>query len=216
MSQGGANSSAASSTGSVSSLTGNSGGKVTGDSSGNINVVGAGVITVVGTTNTETVQIVSGSSGQILTAVTSGNATWTTATYPSTAGTSGNVLTSDGTNWISSTPGGSSETFTVITANQSIVVNNGYICNGSGTVVLTLPTTAAVGTIFEVTGMNNNTGWKIAQNAGQQIFFGTVSTTSGTNGYLESAHTYDAIRLVCNVANTSWIVLSSFGNITYN
>ncbi|MCF1193365.1 hypothetical protein LRR18_17380, partial [Mangrovimonas sp. AS39] len=39
-----------------------------------------------------------GSTSQILT-ITAGIPAWTTATYPSTAGTSGNVLTSDGTNW---------------------------------------------------------------------------------------------------------------------
>tara|TARA_R110000868_G_scaffold311445_2_gene572459 strand:- start:433 stop:657 length:225 start_codon:yes stop_codon:yes gene_type:complete len=29
---------------------------------------------------------------------------WSTATYPATAGTAGNVLTSDGTNWASTAP----------------------------------------------------------------------------------------------------------------
>ncbi|NTW32880.1 MAG: hypothetical protein HGB12_09680 [Bacteroidetes bacterium] len=47
-----------------------------------------------------------GSSGQILTN-NSGTPVWTTATYPNAAGTSGNVLTSDGTNWTSVTPSGS-------------------------------------------------------------------------------------------------------------
>jgi hypothetical protein len=48
-----------------------------------------------------------GSAGQI---VRSGGASadpsWSTATYPATAGSSGNVLTSDGTNWVSSAPTG--------------------------------------------------------------------------------------------------------------
>lgn len=45
-------------------------------------------------------------TGQILRADGT-NWVGTTATYPDTAGTSGNVLTSDGTNWVSSTaPGG--------------------------------------------------------------------------------------------------------------
>lgn len=41
-------------------------------------------------------------AGQILRSGASSAPSWSTATYPSTAGTSGNVLTSDGTNWISS------------------------------------------------------------------------------------------------------------------
>lgn len=46
-------------------------------------------------------------TGQIFRANASDQPAWSTATYPDTAGTSGNVLTSDGTNWISSAaPGG--------------------------------------------------------------------------------------------------------------
>lgn len=57
-----------------------------------------------------------GSAGQIL---RSGGAaadpSYSTATYPSTAGTSGNVLTSDGTNWISSAPAGGSASLNYVT-----------------------------------------------------------------------------------------------------
>ena len=42
-------------------------------------------------------------AGQILRSGATAAPTWSTATYPATAGTSGNVLTSDGTNWASST-----------------------------------------------------------------------------------------------------------------
>lgn len=41
-------------------------------------------------------------AGQIVRSGASAAPTWSTATYPATAGTSGNVLTSDGTNWVSS------------------------------------------------------------------------------------------------------------------
>lgn len=40
-------------------------------------------------------------AGQILRSGATAAPTWSTATYPATAGTSGNVLTSDGTNWTS-------------------------------------------------------------------------------------------------------------------
>lgn len=43
-------------------------------------------------------------AGQILQSGASTTPSWSTATYPSTAGTSGNVLTSNGTNWVSSAP----------------------------------------------------------------------------------------------------------------
>lgn len=46
-----------------------------------------------------------GNNGQILRDNSAPNqSSWTTATYPSTAGTSGNLLTSDGTNFVSTTP----------------------------------------------------------------------------------------------------------------
>jgi len=50
--------------------------------------------------------LAAGTTGQVLQASTAGTPAWSTATYPATAGTSGNVLTSDGTNFISSTPVG--------------------------------------------------------------------------------------------------------------
>lgn len=48
-------------------------------------------------------------AGQIIRSGASTTPSWSTATYPATAGTSGNVLTSDGTNWTSAAPSGASE-----------------------------------------------------------------------------------------------------------
>lgn len=105
-------------------------------------------------------------------------------------------------------------TWNVVTgASATAVAYNGYIANNAGTVTITLPALAAVGAVFEVTGMNNATGWKLAVASGQTINFGTSATTI-TTGYLQSTNIYDAVRLVCNVANTSFIVLSSIGNVT--
>jgi hypothetical protein len=131
-------------------------------------------------------------------------------------GSSGNVLTSNGAGalptWQAAASGGM--TWSVITMSQNAAVNNGYICNEASLLTLTLPTTAAVGTMIGVSGMNIALGWTVAQNASQQIFFGTSTTTSGTGGSLSSTNIYDSLTMVCNVANTSWIVLSSIGNIT--
>lgn len=130
-------------------------------------------------------------------------------------GTSGQVLVSAGASalpvW---TTVGNTITWSVITADQSAAVNNGYICNKGSLLTLTLPTTSAVGSIIEVTGMNIALGWKIAQNANQIIHFGNVNTTTGVGGSLASTLTYDGVRIVCNVANLEWIVLSAQGNIT--
>ncbi len=98
-------------------------------------------------------------------------------------------------------------------SSQAMTPNTGYIANDSTLVTLTLPSTAAQGTILEVSG-NGSGGWLIAQNAGQQINFGIDSTTVGTGGSLASTQRYNAIRLLCVAANTTWNVLSSQGNIT--
>lgn len=130
-----------------------------------------------------------------------------------TAGTGITIANGAGTITISGTGGGL--TWTVVTGTtQAAAVNNGYIANNAGTVTVTLPATSAVGSVVAVTGINNDTGWVIAQNGGNQIFFGTSSTTAGAGGSLASTHTFDSVHLLCTAANTNWTVLNAFGNIT--
>ncbi|VVC75996.1 hypothetical protein AQUSIP_12970 [Aquicella siphonis] len=97
---------------------------------------------------------------------------------------------------------------------QAAAVNNGYIANNAGLVTITLPSTAAVGSVFHIVGLGAG-GWKLAQNASQLINFGSVVTTTGTSGYLQSTDVSDSVYLVCVVANTTFKVLSAIGNITY-
>lgn len=107
-------------------------------------------------------------------------------------------------------------TWSEITADTTGAVNTGYIINhASNRVVLTLPTTAAVGDIVRIAGKGAG-GWKVAQNGSEKIHFGSVVTTTGTGGYLQSSQTHDAVELLCIVADTEWLVISSVGNITYN
>jgi hypothetical protein len=131
-------------------------------------------------------------------------------------GSSGNILTSDGTNWTSAapTPAGALPWTVVTGTTQAGAVNNGYIANNAGLVTVTLPATSAVGDIMAVTGINNATGWKIAQNAGNTIYFGSSTTTPGTGGSLASIATRDTVYLLCVTANATWNVLSSVGNLT--
>jgi hypothetical protein len=125
---------------------------------------------------------------------------------------SGAITITNGAGTITISGGGTS--WKAITVNQNIVNYEGYICNKAGLLTLTLPATAAVGTFFEVTGINTDVGWRVAQGAGQQIHFGSSSTTAGAGGYLESLHKRDSVKLVCVVADTEWNVISSINNIT--
>ncbi len=96
---------------------------------------------------------------------------------------------------------------------QSAAVNNGYITNNAGLVIVTIPDTATLGSVVRITGKGAG-GWKLAQNSGETIHFGNTDTTTGVGGSLASTNRYDTVELVCITANTDWVVVSSVGNIT--
>lgn len=96
---------------------------------------------------------------------------------------------------------------------QAMAINNGYSANNAGLVTLTLPSSAVFGSRVRVAGYGAG-GWKIAQNAGQTIHFNSSNTTTGAGGSISSTNRYNAIELLCSVATTDWVVLSSSGNFT--
>lgn len=96
---------------------------------------------------------------------------------------------------------------------SNMAVSNGYIANNGSLVTLTLPATAALGSVIEVSGKGAG-GWSIAQNSGQTIHYGASNTTTGVGGSLASTLQYDTVRLLCTTANTDFVVLSSVGNLT--
>ena len=179
---------------------------------------GAKTITLGSTNTTSTTNLQSGSGGIKIPAFAEGAlVTSSTGVISTVTGTAGFVLTANaaGTAPSFQAASGSGFTWSVITANQTAAINNGYICNKAGTLALALPAVSATGSVIEVTGINTATGWQITQAAGQQIHFGAADTTSGATGSLTSTAIRDSIRLVCVVANLEWNVLSSIGNITY-
>lgn len=129
-----------------------------------------------------------------------------------TAGTGITITNGAGSITIAGSGGGL--TWTDVTGTtQAMAVNSGYTANNAGLVTLTLPTTAAYGTVMAVVGKGTGL-WKIAQNASQIIHFGFTTTTTGTGGSLASTLQYDVIYLLCTVANLEFTVLQSIGNIT--
>ena len=136
-----------------------------------------------------------------------------------TAGTNISISNGAGTITVNAT-GSAAFTWNDVTGTSaSMAVNNGYVADNAGLVTLTLPSTAAFGSIIEVTGGTSGLSsgsWKIAQNSGQTIHFGNVNTTTGAGGSLQATAQYDSIRLLCNKANTDFVVLpGTQGNITY-
>lgn len=148
-------------------------------------------VVISNTTTTGALASLALTSGQV---VIGGSTTPAAATL--TAGTGVSIV--NGNNSITINSSGGGLTWNTVTGTaQTAAVNNGYIANNAGLVTITLPATSAVGDTIAVTGINNATGWKIAQNVGNQIFFGTSSTTSGTGGSLASTATRDTVHLVC-------------------
>lgn len=154
---------------------------------GVFNIVGTGSITSVGSANTETIQLTgltnhslligagtatitklgpTATAGQILqSAGSSADPAFSTATYPSTAGTSGKILISDGTNIISSTPtypNSASSTGTILRANGTNWVAT----------TATYPTTTTINQILYSSAANVISGLVTANSA-------FLTTTSG-------------------------------------
>lgn len=103
--------------------------------------------------------------------------------------------------------------YTEITGtSQTLAPDNAYGTNNAALVTCTLPTTAAIGTVIELTGIGAG-GWRVAQNANQIIHFGNLSSTTGITGSISSLHRRDTIQLKCVVTNTEWNVCSSIGNL---
>ena len=137
--------------------------------------------------------------------------------FPTADGTADQVQKTDGSGVVTWEDGGAGGlTWTVVTADASFTGDTGTIANKAGLLTRILPATGVLGEVIRITGINTDLGWKIAQNANQQIHFGNNSTTSGVGGSLASANKRDSVELVCIVegASSEYNVISSQGNIT--
>ena len=102
----------------------------------------------------------------------------------------------------------------VVSTPINLVQDVNYVTNnGAALTQFTLPLIASFGTIIEISGKSSG-GWAIAQNAGQTINFGNITTTSGIGGSLASTNQYDYVKIVCVTANTIWNIIGSIGIIT--
>lgn len=115
-------------------------------------------------TSTTTTNIAGGAAGQLPRQTGAGTTGFTTATYPATAGTSGNVLTSDGTNFVSSAP--ASVNFPTLIVSKSGGQN---LTSGGGPEVITWGT----------------------PDVANGISFATDVATVGSNGYYRADVSFD-------------------------
>ncbi len=149
-----------------------------------------------------------------------------TATPPSAGqipiGTSGNVYTpaainsgtgivvanGSGSITVSATGGGLGFA-TISGTTQTAAVLTRYLALNSGQTTLTLPAVYAVGDIVALIGSTANTGgWVIQASSGDTVRVNN-STTSAGGTVTCTAVAGQCIELVCDVANTSWVMTST-------
>ncbi len=135
------------------------------------------------------------------------------------AGTAGWILTSNGPSSVPTFQ--ASPVVLYITWNDqttstvTMSVNNGYVMDaGASLITATLPASALLGSTLTIQGFGLG-GWTIAQNAGQTIRFGAISTTTGVSGSISSNNRYDSLTLVCVKADTDFAVMASVGNLSW-
>jgi hypothetical protein len=139
----------------------------------------------------------------------------TTASDPTaaaiSAGTGISVTSVTGSITIAATGVGSLTWNDVPGTTQAAAVNQGYIISNAGQTTVTIPATAAEGSVFAISG-KGAAGWILQMNTGQTCHFGNVATTSA--GSLTSTNLYDCVQIVCVTANVTFVVLSAQGNLT--
>lgn len=139
----------------------------------------------------------------------------TTASDPSaatlSAGTNISITSSSGSITIAGSGFGAFVWNDVSGTSQSAAVNNGYIISNAGQTTVTIPATAAEGSVFAVQG-KGAAGWILQMNTGQTLHFGNQATSSA--GSLTSTNQWDAVYIVCVTANTVFSVVSAIGNLT--
>lgn len=97
---------------------------------------------------------------------------------------------------------------------QSASANTIYIPHNASLTTITLPSSATVGQLIQIVGEGAG-GWRLAQNASQQIVGVGIATTVGTGGYIESTDANCTISV--RYTNTNkWTITSSQGTLTVN
>jgi hypothetical protein len=148
--------------------------------------------------------------GQVLISKADGsNPIWASLTEGS------NITITPGANSITIAATGAGTVWGTEAASFAIVAGHGYIATGLGAgISATLPATATVGDIFEITDAEPTYIVTIAQNALQYIQIGNMVTTTGVGGSLATTAIGDSLRIVCTATDVGFQVLSSMGNIT--
>ena len=136
-------------------------------------------------------------------------------TFPTADGTADQVMKTSGAGVVTWQDDSAGLTWTLTTANASIVAGNRYIANKAGLLSMTLPATSTVGDSFGITNINTAVGFRIVQGANQYVRLGSSVSTVGAGGYIEATALGDGGTLICTETDKGWIfVPAPQGNLT--
>lgn len=113
--------------------------------------------------------------------------------------------------------GGTSFTWLVVTSVNNPVTlldKTGYIAKGASPVNFILPAAAAIGFNSRIVGYGNL--WTLAQNAGQSVTIGFLTTTAGVTGSVVATMISDGLELVTVTTNLEFYEIDIQGNPTIN
>lgn len=110
-------------------------------------------------------------------------------------------------------PGGLMPWTDVPNTSRTLAVNNGYTTSNIALTTLEIPAVAPYGSVIAVQGASVG-GWVLTCPAGVTIRGGSEATTPG--GTVTAQAGTDNVYLLCVVANTTWVVTSSYSQgLTY-
>lgn len=120
-------------------------------------------------------------------------------------------VTIDANGQLGTTSGDASSWVEVTGTSQAASVGFGYIANNVGLVTITLPANFNVGDTVRIAGLGAGL-WRLAANTGDIINYGSSPTSAG--GSLTATNRYDTVEVLGVATNSTWVVLSSIGNLT--
>lgn len=164
--------------------------------------------TIYGAASGTAARLGAGTVGALL--QTSGTTTqWTTATFPNTAGSSGDVLVSDGSNWLSSKVTGITSTGTM----NSGTISNGYVI---GQVTMTLGADAAGDLWYRssagiLTRLGSGANGTVLQSSGTTLMYSSAAypKVAGTSGNVLTSDGVNWLSQTPAVSLTNTAVLTN-------
>ena len=97
-------------------------------------------------------------------------------------------------------------TSVVSATTQNVEINSSYIPTNAATTSFQLPDLAIVGSRVTIAGQGAG-GWSLLTGSGQTIELADGGASAATS--VSSSSRYDSIEIICVLADTTWITLST-------